>query len=78
MSKTTFIHVNRNRIASNAKHKRNEPVVRFHTGRHGRPTCAHEVEILGPSRVIYSAHEPLLPCGTRLVIATEAEVRIVR
>jgi hypothetical protein len=45
-------------VASNAKHKRNEPVVRFHTGRHGRPTYAHEVEILGPSKVIYSAHNP--------------------
>jgi hypothetical protein len=65
-------------VASNAKHKRNEPVVRFHTGRHGRPTYAHEVEILGPSKVIYSAHEPILPCGARLVIATEAEVRVVR
>ncbi len=39
---------------------------------------ATEVEILGPSRVVYSPHEPILPCGARLVVATESEVRVVR
>jgi hypothetical protein len=75
---TTFIHVNRNIIASNAKHGRSEPPVRYQKGKYGKSVYAHEVEIDGPSRVIYSAHEPILPCGARLVIATESEVRVIK
>ena len=74
---TTYVHVNRNTIASNAKHGTNKPAVRFQRGKYGKATYCHEVEILGPSRVIYSPLEPLLPCGARLVIATEGEVRAV-
>lgn len=75
---TTYIHVNRNTIASNAKHGTDKPAVRFQRGRYGKPTYAHEVEIAGPSRVIYSPHEHLLPCGARLVIATESAVKVIR
>src|SRR5579872_6992401 len=75
---TTFIHVNRGTIASNAKHGTSKPAVRFQKGRYGKATYAHEVSIEGPSRVIYSPHEPLLPCGARLVIATESPVKVIR
>lgn len=75
---TTYIHVNRNTIFANAKHRRDNPVVRFQKGKYGKQTYAHEVEITGPSRVIYSPHKPILPCGARLVIATESEVKVVR
>lgn len=75
---TTYIHVNRNTIASNAKHGTDKPAVRFQKGKYGKATYCHEVLINGPSRVIYSPHEHLLPCGARLVIATEAEVEIIR
>lgn len=73
---TTYIHVNRNTINSNTKNGTNLPAVRVQDGRHS--LYAHEVEIMGPSRVIYSPHAPLLPCGARLVIATEAEVRVIK
>jgi hypothetical protein len=36
-------------------------------------TYAHEVEILGNSKVVYSPDDPL-PCGARLWIETDAEV----
>lgn len=75
---TTYIHVNRNVIASNAKHGTDKPAVRFQRGKYGKTTYCHEVVIEGPSRVLYSAHEALLPCGARLVIATEAAVRVVK
>lgn len=75
---TTYVHVNRGTIASNAKHGTDKPAVRFQRGRYGKPTYAHEVSIEGPSRVVYSPHKPLLPCGARLVIETEAEVKVVR
>lgn len=48
------------------------------TVREGRKrTYANEIEILGPSRMIYSADKPLLDCGARLILETEAEVRII-
>ena len=40
-------------------------------------TYGHSVEILGPSKVIYGGNDkPLLPCGARVVIETEAETII--
>lgn len=75
---TTYVHVNRNTIASNAKHGTDKPAVRFQRGRYGKATYAHEVEIEGHSRVVYSPHRPLLPCGARLVIETEAPVKVIR
>lgn len=75
---TNYVHINRNTIAANAKHGRNDPPVRMQRGKYGKSTYAHEVEITGPSRVIYSPHKPLLPCGARLVIATESDVRVIR
>jgi len=78
VSATTYIHVNRNTISSNAKHGTDKPAVRFQRGKYGKATYAHEVEIDGPSRVIYSPKEHLLPCGARLVIATESNVLVVR
>jgi hypothetical protein len=45
-------------------------------------TYCNEVEILGPSKIIYSGAgcdvKALLGCGARVVIETEAEVRVVR
>ena len=35
----------------------------------------HKVEILGPSKVVYSPDKPL-SCGARVWIETEAEVKI--
>lgn len=75
---TTYIHVNRTTIAKNARNGTNDPAVRFQRGKYGKSTYCHEVEIAGPSRMIYSPHKPILPCGARLVVATEAEVRVVR
>jgi hypothetical protein len=35
------------------------------------------VEIHGPSKIVYGGNDkPLLPCGARVVIETEAEVTI--
>ena len=40
-------------------------------------TYGHEVSILGPSTVVYGGNDkPLLSCGARVVIKTEAEVLI--
>jgi hypothetical protein len=75
---TTYIHVNRQTIAKNAKHGTDEPAVRVQKGKWGKSIYCHEARIEGPSTIVYSPHEPVLSCGARLVISTEAEVTILR
>jgi hypothetical protein len=75
---TFFTHINRGVIDANRKNGTTLPAVSFRSGRRGKATYAMEVEIPGPSRVIYSPHEPLLPCGARMVIASETQPVVVR
>lgn len=73
----TFIHVNQQRIRSNLKHGLLDPVITVKQGRNN--TYCHEVEILGPCKVIYSADgNPLLHCGARVIIETESDWKVVR
>ena len=55
------------------------PVITIKKGRTN--TYCNEVDILGPSRIIYSGSgcdvKALMGCGARVVIETESEVRIV-
>lgn len=67
-----YTHINRNLVG------KREPVVRFQKGKYGEPTYAFEVELPAGSRVIYSPDEPILPCGARLVIASEEAPRVIR
>ena len=69
----TRIHVNQQKIRSNKKHNLNEPVITVKTSKSN--TYAHEVEVLGPSKIIYSPDKPL-SCGARVWIETEGEVKI--
>jgi|TARA_A100001391_G_scaffold43823_1_gene25481 hypothetical protein len=69
----TRIHVNQHKIRSNKKHNLNEPVITVKTSKSN--TYAHEVEVLGPSKIIYSPDKPL-SCGARVWIETEGEVKI--
>jgi hypothetical protein len=67
------IHVNQHIIKRNAKQGTNEPVITVKEGKTN--TYAHAVNILGPSRVVYSPNKPL-SCGAKVWIETEAEVEI--
>ena len=69
----TRIHVNQHKIRSNKKHNLNEPVITVKTFKSN--DYGHEVEILGPSKIIYSPDKPL-SCGARVWIETEGEVKI--
>ena len=70
-----YIHVNMHKIRANKKHNTNEPVLTVKEGR--KNTYGHSVEILGPSKVRYGGNDkPILSCGARVVIETEAEVVI--
>lgn len=73
----TFIHVNQHRIRSNKKHGLDEPVITIKRGRTN--TYCNEVRILGDSVVRYGGNDaPILSCGARVVIETEAEVEVIR
>jgi len=76
---TYFIHVNRNTIAGVRQARRKRPCrpVPERPQRDARPT-ATSWRSRAPSRVISSSHEPLLPCGARLVITTEQQPIVVR
>ena len=69
----TRIHVNQHKIRSNKKYNLNEPVITVKTSKSN--DYGHEVEILGPSKIIYSPDKPL-SCGARVWIETEADGRI--
>ena len=70
-----YIHVNQHVIRSNKKNGTNEPVITVKEGKTN--TYGHEVDILGPSTVLYGGNEkPILACGARVVIKTEADVVI--
>jgi len=67
----SIIHVNNHVIKRNAKTGEREPTLTVKQGR--KNTYAHSVEILGPSRVVYSPDKPL-NCGATVWIETTAEV----
>jgi hypothetical protein len=71
----TIVHVNQHVIKSNRKNQVEEPVLTVKTYKDNR--YAHEVEILGPSKIIYSPDKPL-SCGAHVWIETEGEVVVVR
>jgi hypothetical protein len=71
----TIVHVNQHVIKSNRKNKVEDPVLTVKTYKDNR--YAHEVEILGPSKIIYSPDKPL-SCGAHVWIETEGEVVVLR
>jgi hypothetical protein len=64
------IHVDQHRIKSNARDETNLPVLTVQAA--GGPYKAHEVEIRGPSRMVYDGRT--LSCGAKCWLETTAEV----
>ena len=67
------IHVNMHHIRHNNKHEDKKPVITVKTSKSN--TYGNEVEIHGPSKVIYSPDKPL-SCGAKVWIETKREVDI--
>ena len=73
------IHIHQGKIRSNKKHGTNDPAITVKTYKKNTQTVvvsneyAHEVVILGASKIIYSPDNPLA-CGARVWIETDAEV----
>ena len=77
MSLKKRIHVNMHHIRHNKKHGTNKPVITVKTSKSN--TYGHEVEILGPSKVVYGENgEKILGCGARVVVETDSEYRVIR
>jgi len=76
----TRIHVNQHHIRSNKTKGTDLPVITIKQGRTN--TYCNEVEILGPSRIIYAGEgcdtKPLMSCGARVVIETQSEIKIIK
>lgn len=74
------IHVNQHNIRSNKTKGTDLPVITIKQGR--KNTYCNEVEILGPSKIIYAGEgcdvKPLLSCGARVIIETESDIQIIR
>ena len=73
----TIVHVNQHVLRHNAKTGDRKPVLTVKRGRKN-PYC-HEVEILGPAKVVYAdgvCQRPL-SCGARCWVQTEAEVKCI-
>jgi hypothetical protein len=69
-----IIHVNRSFIAANAKDNGNRPVYTI-KHKNGKTRYGREVEILGPSRLVYNGTQ--LSCGARAWIETESDINII-
>lgn len=76
--KKKLIHVNQHHIRSNKTHNTDLPVITIKEGK--KNTYCNEVEIMGPSKIIYCGsgdEKPLISCGARVVIETFAEIKII-
>ena len=71
----TIIHVNQHVIKSNRKNEEENPVLTVKTYKENK--YAHEVEINGPSKIVYSPDKPL-SCGAQVWIETYDVVTIIK
>lgn len=71
----TVIHVNQQKIRSNIHKTQDlEPVISIKQGK--KDISCHEVEILGPSRLVYQPHDPI-HCGARLWLEVDPGIKII-
>lgn len=70
----TIVHVNQHQIKKNKKNGTEEPVLTCKTYKSNK--YAHQVQINGPCKVVYSPNKPLA-CGAHVWIETESEVVVL-
>jgi len=71
----TIVHVNQHHVRSNATKGTDLPVLTVKTYRSNK--YAYEVDIKGPSKLVYSPDKPL-SCGARVWLETASDVEVVR
>lgn len=74
----TIVHVNQHNIRHNTKLEAGEPMLPTLTVKTYKSNeYAFEVDIKGPSKLVYSPDKPL-SCGARVWLETDAEVEIIK
>tara|TARA_R110000803_G_scaffold124935_1_gene192646 strand:+ start:312 stop:533 length:222 start_codon:yes stop_codon:yes gene_type:complete len=71
----TIIHVNQHVIKANRKNNEENPVLTVKTYKSNN--YAHEVEIKGDSKIVYSPNKPL-SCGAHVWLETQGDVTIIK
>ena len=71
----TIIHVNQHVIKANRKNNEENPVLTVKTYKSNN--YAHEVEIKGDSKIVYSPNKPL-SCGAHVWLETQGDVTILK
>ena len=71
----TIIHVNQHVIKANRKNNEENPVLTVKTYKSNN--YAHEVEIKGGSKIVYSPNKPL-SCGAHVWLETQGDVTIIK
>lgn len=69
----TYININKHVIGKNNRTGSNDPAIRVARTKTAKPQYFHSVKIMGEVELIQS-DKPLLPCGAKVVLFTEAEV----
>jgi hypothetical protein len=72
--RVTRIHINRQKLSRNRKYKENNPVLVVDRGKK-RQYC-HQLEIIGPCRLVYQPDRPLA-CGATLWIEVEPHIDVI-
>ena len=67
-----YVHINRGVIDSNRKYGRNDPPIRIQRGKYGKPEYGYRCELPEGSVILYDREGSILPCGARLVIASQS------
>jgi len=68
------IHINQHVIRANHKNDERNPVITVKSGKTNN--YAHEVQVKGPCKVIYSPDKPL-SCGAKVWIETYSPVDLI-
>lgn len=74
MGRRKRIHINQHVLKKNLKEGASEPPITIKVG--SENIYASGVAILGPSVLRYSPHKPLLSCGARLLLETNADLEV--
>lgn len=68
-TKIAYISISGPVIRKNAINGTNNPPIRIARSQSDAyPVYARDIQIYGPSKLLYSAREPLMRCGARLVL----------
>lgn len=74
-----WVNIKKHVVAQNNKRKDGfSPALRLQRGKSGKPTYGFHFKVTGPSEIIYSPAGPILRCGARAAIKTNAVVEVVK